>query len=86
MEYIASLQGDRDGQREILIKLHQLTDQLGEPKKVVQVLLREVWLLFWTSDYQGMQTRTRRARELSEQIGDPELIQRANYAEAWAFF
>ncbi|UCH60785.1 MAG: AAA family ATPase [Anaerolineales bacterium] len=82
-ETIYSLQGNRDGQREILETLATIVDTLADERKRVELLMLRAWFGFWTSEFPEGLASAHKAVTLSETIGDQSLSRQAYYVWAW---
>jgi class 3 adenylate cyclase/tetratricopeptide (TPR) repeat protein len=82
-ERVFRMQGNRDGQRDILETLATIVVTLADERKRVELLIRKAWFAFWTSEFPEAISAARKAVTLSETIGDQSLSRQAHYAWAW---
>jgi predicted ATPase/class 3 adenylate cyclase len=82
-EMVFRMQGNRDGQRDVLESLASIVDALADQRKRVELLIRRAWLAFWTSEFSEGLAAAQKAVSLSEAIGDQSLSRQAYYAWAW---
>ncbi len=82
-EMVYRMQGNRDGQREILETLGTIVDTLDDERKRAELLIQKAWLGFWTSEFPEGLAAAQRAVALSETIGDQGLSRQAYYVWAW---
>ncbi|MEJ2352081.1 MAG: adenylate/guanylate cyclase domain-containing protein [Anaerolineales bacterium] len=82
-ERVFRMQGNRDGQREILESLTTIVDTLADERKRAALLIRKAWFAFWTSEFPEGLAAAQQAVTLSETIGDQSLSRQAYYVWAW---
>ena len=83
LEKVLNLQGDRDRQRDILESLATIVDTLGDQRKSVELLIREAFFGYWTSEIPQGLIAAQKAVTLSETIGDQSLSRQAYFVWAW---
>ncbi len=82
-EKVLNLQGDRDRQRDILESLATIVDTLGDQRKSGELLIREAFFDYWTSEIPAGLAAAQKAVGLSETIGDQSLSRQAYFVWAW---
>ncbi len=82
-ERVFRMQGNRDGQRDILENLATIVDTLADERKRVELLIRKAWFGFWISEFPEGLAAAHKAVTLSETIGDQNLSRQAYYVWAW---
>jgi predicted ATPase/class 3 adenylate cyclase len=82
-ERVFRMQGNRDGQREILETLATIVESLADERKNVALLIRKALFAYWTSEFPEGLAAAHQAVTLSETIGDQNLSRQAHYAWAW---
>jgi len=82
-ERVFSMQGNRDGQRDILETLTTIVDTLTDERKRVELLIRRTWFAFWISEFPEALANAQKAVTLSETVDDQNLSRQAYYAWAW---
>jgi tetratricopeptide (TPR) repeat protein len=84
IESLLFLIGDREEESVALERLAYLADELDDPQKRADVLLRKAWYLFYTSRFSEMLDTTQEVIALADEVDAPNAAQEAFYALAWA--
>jgi predicted ATPase/class 3 adenylate cyclase len=85
-EKVFRMQGNLDGQRDILDTLGTIVSTLADEGKRVELLLQKAWFAYWTSELTEALAMAKQAVTLSETVGDQSLARQAYYAWAWMLF
>jgi class 3 adenylate cyclase/tetratricopeptide (TPR) repeat protein len=82
-ELVLKMQGNRDGQRDVLESLAMIVDSMADERKRVELLIRKAWFAYWTSEFPEALATAHEAVTLSDKVGDQNLCRQASYAWAW---